>query len=302
MKNIFKIAIIGNGKLTKSLVKGFTASGMNPLEILVVGRTNSDLSFFESIGISTSRNIIDAKNVPTIILLVTPGGIGYQLDRLKEIDIKQPIRSAQFPYHFYVEQKIISICSGTNIEVFAKKLSVHPASIMKATMNTNVEFGKGVIRLAGIHEGIKGRNGYVLKEAENLFAFLGNVNIVSSFEVTRSIATIGAMNAVDARALELMHLSQSKISIRKWLLRLKSYVGSSIEFDSLPASDHFVCVARYLSNKAKVLETQLGYKNKDAEKLSIETLLSTVEALLKNKRLTKKSFLINIKNVAKKEE
>ncbi len=297
------IAIIGNGKLTKSLVAGFINSGMNLHEILVLGREQSDLTFFEQKGIPVSRNILDAKKVPTIILSVTPAGIGTQLRRLKKLKIQKPKRSNESPYRFFVEQKIISISSGTNIEVFAKILDVHPGSIVKATMNTNVEFLKGIIRLSGIHDGMRGPKDYVINETEKLFSELGKVEIVSSQELTRSIATVGAMNALDVKALSIIIKNkysklvyESNEGLRTILQTFRMHLGQKLMDGNLL---HYAMLHKYIHNKALVLE-KTGYTKENALKLSFQTIGSTLDSLLAKDDLCLQSFEKMIHGVATK--
>ena len=231
-KKMKKVAIIGTGKLSLAAVKGFIASGMESEKIIVIGRENSSLRPFEELGIPISRDIINAREAENILLMVTPQGIGPQLVRMKEAGI----------------ERFISFASGTDIPSFSRFLGIREADIVMGTLNTNVEYGRGLIVLS------------FCGEREKFLDCLGAVSVERPEEIMKSIITIGSMNAIDAKALWLMFESSKAGDFRKWLLEYS------------PNNPLF---AEYLSNKTKVL----GYGSSYAKKRSVESLESTISAL-----------------------
>jgi pyrroline-5-carboxylate reductase len=276
MQNI-KLAIVGNGKLAKSLVKGLLLSGTLPSEIFVVGsRETSDLSYFESVCVPNSRNIMDVKKAECVILAVTPTGIGSQLKRLREVEIKE----------------IISISSGTNVECFSRFLKIPKVSIVSGTLNTNVEYCKGLIYLSGAH-----RSG-ILRKAKVIFEKLGKVFLESPNNIRRSIVIIGSMNAFDALSLLIAFKKETEnkdISLEDWLKDI--YVWFLIRKDyAYRDDDSHIELQSYLQNKSVILS--VDFKCRYAKDITIRTFKSTLLSLLLIKDITVSDIEAHIRNVA----
>lgn len=297
-----KIAFVGNGKLTKAFVKGFLKGGVQPNEILIVGRESSDLSEFEKLDVKTTKDIMSVTDYHLIMLMVTPKGIVEQLERMRAVfNGIHPQKNADS--YFGVYPLVLSMSSGTDIQKFSKILNLHPGCILKGTTNTNVEYGKGVIRIAGIHNGVNtGKFDPLFKVMRNFNGWLGKTYIVSSKEVDRSITTVGSMNAVDARALEIMMKSEIGANITATKERLlvefdiiKVALLNTSNYDDLNYSvfKHYIC------NKIEVLE-MLGYKKDKAKILANVTMQSTLESLQYIDNFSENSFNEFIQKVATK--
>ena len=183
------IAIIGNGKVARALTLAFLKSGMSIESIIVIGRNEENLSYFKEKGIQTSVNILGASGIPNIILAVTPGGVGPQIKRLKELDLQK-------------NQKLICVCSGIDANYCANFLGINNDQVISATINTNVEYTSGIICLSKEDE------------TKKIFEPLGEVIFESSDDILKSVVSVGSMNAFDSKFIELAIGNQS---IKKWL-------------------------------------------------------------------------------------
>ena len=263
------IAVLGNGKFAKALILGFLKKGTPIESLIVIGREeskDSDLAFFQKLNVKTSREILDAQGVETIVIAVKPEGVGPQMKRLKKLTFEAPYEFDNF--EFAVPQKIICLASGTNIDACTKYLGIHPATFIKGTGNINVEHCTGIICLAGIHNGVYRSGPDVMKQAAELFAGMGKVSIESSRDILKSVVTVGAWNAFDTRALALIGEKQTKeknLSFGEWLLQ---------------ADETNPLIAKYLQNKAEVFMQEMGYSKDAARKKSLETFQSTLATLL----------------------
>ena len=263
------IALIGTGKFAKALILGFLATGTPIESLIVIGRAeskDSDLDFFKNLNVQTSREIQDAHGVETIIIAVKPEGVGPQLTRLKKIKLQQPHKNEKEQY--VVPQKIICLASGTNIDMCSKYLDIHPAIFVKGTGTVNVEYGTGIICLAGIHNGINSFGPDVIKHAIEIFSPFSKVIRESSHDVLKAIVTVGTWTAFDTRMLALVGEKETKeknISFNEWLLS---------------ANENHPLIAKYLQNKADVFVHEMGYSKTTAQKRSLETLQSTISTLL----------------------
>jgi pyrroline-5-carboxylate reductase len=297
-----KIAFVGNGKLTKAFVKGFLHGGVSSDEILVVGRENSDLSEFQNLGVKTSRNIASITDYHLIMLTVTPKGIVEQLERMKTVF--NGIHPQKNPdSYFGVYPLVLSMSSGTNIQKFSKILDLHPGCILKGTTNTNVEYGKGIIRIAGIHNGVNmGKFDSLFKVSRIFNDWLSVTYLVSSKEVDRSITTVGSMNAVDARALEIMIRNEidanATVTKERLLVEfdiMKIALLNTDQYDEL----NYSVFKHYIRNKREVLE-MLGYTKDKAKILADVTMRSTLESLMEVENFSENSFGEFIQKVATK--
>lgn len=280
----FEIAFIGNGKLTKSSVKGLLLTGVNPKQILVIGRETSDLSLFEFLGIATSRNIMDAKNVPTIMLMVTPAGTGYWLNEIQKIKIKTPyvkkLKNSSFVT--VVPQKIFCFVSGSNIADISSFLGIQPICIIKATTNTNVAYGQGIICLSPYP--------CLSKREQMIFKKLGTVIVESSKRVHQSITTVGAINAIHAKFIILLFQNQKRLNLKDYLTNiiLKKTAGK-ITKGSLRI---------YLQNMKFIFNRWLGYNKEMSGQRVEKTFYNTVETLLQIEDIAVKKIDEHIATVA----
>jgi pyrroline-5-carboxylate reductase len=130
----FKIAIIGNGKLAKSIVLGLLKSGFKPGQIIVIGRETSDLEWFSK-KVNISRNMEEIATASHIIIAVTPDGCGDTLVRIRDVNLQR-----LWGY------EIISFTSGLLTEQIS---NVIPENVLHrtiaATCNTNIAYGHGII-------------------------------------------------------------------------------------------------------------------------------------------------------------
>ena len=246
------IAIIGNGKVAKTLTLAFLKSGITMESIIVIGRNEEKLLYFKNKGIDTSIDIQDADGIPNLILAITPSGVGPSMKRLKELN-------------FHKSQKLVCICSGIDITFCADFLGVDTARIVSATINTNIEYNKGIICLAESENPSK-LELQILSETKKLFEPLGDVIFETAFGVLKSVASVGAMNAFDTKLIGL--IAKDKNDIKNWL------DGFDVSKD-----DSGQLIGQYLKNKSAVLVTEMGYTESEATKRSLETLESTVAAL-----------------------
>lgn len=247
------ITIIGNGKLAKALVLGLTRSGFHSSNILIIRRQNSssDFTFFTSRGIRVSTNMQECVSSQHIFLTVSPGGSG---------EIIAEIQKVRFNPDLHYE--IISLVSDLSRRDIKKAVGPTDCTIIRATCNTNIAFGKGLI---------------CATDDSILFSSLGRVTIELPNWVLRSIVTVGSGNAFDCVALKLCYeVSSGNKTLYNWLCGLRCVLSASS-----PLTEEYVHIARYLENKTKIFRNeQFRYSRDLAEVRSIVTLRSTVDALL----------------------
>lgn len=279
------IAFLGNGKLTKVFVLGFLRSGYKPEQIIVIGRESSDLSFFENLGVRTSRDILDAQGVPNILIMVTPKSIGEQLMRMRQLKIKKPYMRKKKNGNFLtiVPQRIISFVSGTNPLTVANFLGIDKRCITKATSNTNVEYCNGLICLP---------RSVSTKKFGELFEPLGEVIYEKSRNILKSVTTRGAMNAIDAKAIMILFKNRDGFFEKRASLR--TYLEAIHHQESISG------IEVYIESKGWVFTNYLGYDERESAEIAEETFYNTVSTLLKIKSLTLGAIEDHIKKVATK--
>ncbi len=69
-----------------------------------------------------------------------------------------------------------------------------------------------------------------------------------------------------------------------------SWLGMSVDLQTLTENAQYASLSKYLHTLTKVFCSELGYESHAAEKRSIESLKSTIEALLCTKRITVKTI------------
>ena len=161
-----KIVIIGSGKLATALVSGFIHAGIEKESIMVIGRDALKLSRFNTMGIKTSSAMNDVADAVNVLMAVTPAGAGQILQSLRKAKDECINRA------FYVE-RIISFVSGLTITQINKSLRFPHAKILRATCNTNIAFGQGIICLSGVVN--KNTDQCHVKHATQLLSVLGEV-------------------------------------------------------------------------------------------------------------------------------
>jgi pyrroline-5-carboxylate reductase len=259
-----KIAIIGNGKVARALAFGFVKSGIQKESIIIIGRNNENLLYFKENGFDTSVDIQSAKDVSNLILAVTPGGVGYQIKRLHSLS-------------FYSSQKLICICSGINTAYCANFLGTDKAYIVKATINTNIEYNKGIICIAKPELPNKLEE-QILAETKELFKKAGKVIFETNENITKSVASVGSMNAFDTAFIAFM-CENINISIQNFLYETGTWLKVNQSMHQLVTSKKYDDITKYLMNKSSVLEKEMLYTKTDADTRAIETFRSTILAL-----------------------
>ena len=283
------IAVLGTGKFAKALILGFLKKGTPIESLVVIGREESkdyDLAFFKKLGVKTSKEILDAQGVQTIIVAVKPEGVGPQMKRLKKLTFQDPYEFAN--YSFVVPQKIICLASGTNIDTCIRYLGIHPATFIKGTGTINVASCAGIICLSGIHNGVHRYGPDAMKQAAKVFEGMGKVIIENSRDILKAIVTVGTWTAFDTRILALIGKKETKeenISFNEWLSKV---------------DEKHPIIAKYLQNKVDVFVHEMGYSNDSAKKRSLETLQSTISTLLLIPELDETKLQAHIDKVATK--
>ena len=279
------IAIIGNGKVAKSLTIGLLRSGVKKESILIIGRSWDALCYFREIGFDTSIDIKQANDISNIILAVTPFGIGPWIKRLHTLN-------------WYSNQKLICICSGIDIKSSAKFLGIDPGYMVKATINTNVEYSHGIICLSKPKSPSK-LDEQILSETKDLFQNLGNVIFETKDDVTKSILSVGSMNAFDSKFIEKL-IQKENIPIEKWLSKIKEWLNECKNFDQITKSHKNFIVADYIKNKANVFVDQMNYSKNKAKIRAYETFKSTVLTLCCIPDITLNDIDLHVKKVITK--
>ena len=275
------IAILGSGKFALALVRGFLKSGTPPQSILVIGREKSNLTNFEAIQVGTSKSVEDAVDIPHILVVVKPEGIGPQMKRIKEAGLKQTI---------------ICLSSGANIHDCAAFLGRPDGDIIIGTGNTNVEHCTGIICLSGTSN----KNNQLIN-AKTLFSPTATVAFEKQEDILKSVATIGAWNAFDALALELIgkkETVQKSVTFDRWLTNIESWLASDTVFETKVVDPHKELLGKYLITKNDVLSRVFGYSKQQAQKRSLETFESCVSALRAIDNIDVDKIKLHIKKVA----
>lgn len=187
--NTKKIAIIGTGKVSHALKNGFVNHGKYLSDnILVVGKNHSK-------GKDPSL-----KNYEHIVLAVRPDNA---------IDLLVSLKGRISPSAI-----ITSFVSGLNITILGKILRLPYHQIVKATLNTNVAFGCGIICFKAVSNSAE-------STMQNIFTNLvhpqGLIS-VSAKDVNKGITLYGSMNAFDAKFIKFLYYRKSKnISFKKFV-------------------------------------------------------------------------------------
>lgn len=275
-----KIVIIGNGKLAKSLVEGFLRAQI-PCEniILIKPRKNSNVDWFSKKGIHTSDDYYHVYSADYILLAVTPAGSAPTLKSIHACRGKQLGRDAIF----------ISFVSGLSITRISTALHFHLGNIIRATTNTNIAYNKGIICASAVHNGMVSCKS-AIKVSAKLLQLLGIVIEENTKELTKSITTVGSMNAIDATALKISYLqtiesdcSLPAWSFRSWLTHIFVEIDAKKSFSPTYATVH---IYNYLKAKEEALVAALGYSPTQGKLRSLQTLKSTIEALLSHENIT----------------
>lgn len=265
-----KIVIIGSGKLATALVSGFIHAGIEKESIMVIGRDALKLSRFNTMGIKTSSAMNDVADAVNVLMAVTPAGAGQILQSLRKAKDECINRA------FYVE-RIISFVSGLTITQINKSLRFPHAKILRATCNTNIAFGQGIICLSGVVN--KNTDQCHVKHATQLLSVLGEVVREYPKELTKSIATVGSMNAFDALAIKIIFQTVENMSLVSWLEYIEECRITGLLQNSIVRSESQVALNEYLRNKVKVL-CELGYGERALERAHA-TFKSTLATLRK---------------------
>lgn len=260
-----KIMIIGGGKLGFAIAQGFLNAKIEKNDLLVVCRSNESRVKFSELGITTTNFIMGShlKDYQTIFLAVRPQDIGAVIMQLKNV-------RSEFTAQRLPENNIISIVSGLSINVLSDYSGIHPRYITTATMNTNVAHNCGLITFTKFPDN--------KMNSEEILEILGTVEKVAKYQdVLSRITTIGSMNALDAVALKWTYKKYFIDHLfSDFLEHIESQLktGKVIEMDT-PLQDYIIA-------KTKALKSFSEQYAQIAEKIAIDTLLSTVVLLKKS--------------------
>ncbi len=278
-----KIAILGNGKLTLSIVLDFIASGLKD-SLVVIGRDTSNLTAFDKLGVRVSRKIEDAQEASFIFITVTPSALGEQLFRMRVLDIKFPTQ-------------VVSIVSGSNAYDIAQFLGIKQQCVIVGTATANIQYGYGLLYF--------GRKANIQEDLTKLFRPSNKIVFGKFKNIIKKVTAWGAMAGIDTKALILMYESLSddlkvQCSLRQFLLLIKHHIkeqGINAYSDIHPEVN---IVVDYLQRKARILREVLGYGYSAGSHISVDSFYSTVCALLEIKDLTIDALHGHILKVATK--
>jgi hypothetical protein len=194
-----KISVVGNGKVALSLLEIWLALGFHPSQIIIIRReeSESDFSWFVRQGIKVSLEMSDVVNSTHICLVVTPDATGDILFRLKNVEL--------LPLQGY---KIVNMVSGCDNQYLAPFIRV-PHRIVRATCNTNVAHGSGIV---------------CASENSILFEGLGTTFIEPASTIELAVPIVGSGNGICYKNLIISFKERGKndMSFFQWLFGLRS--------------------------------------------------------------------------------
>ena len=135
-----KLTIIGAGKLTASVLKGFLRSGIPATEITVVGRQGTDFSRVSKFGVATTTSLETVIDNDFLFLAVQPKHVGRMAQQIRQARYNFNKQKGRYPF-----PKVISVISNQSINEISKHTHLPHNSIVCVTMDTNVSIGKGLI-------------------------------------------------------------------------------------------------------------------------------------------------------------
>ncbi len=251
----FKIAIIGNGKLAKSIVLGLLKSGFKPGQIIVIGRETSDLEWFSK-KVNISRNMEEIATASHIIIAVTPDGCGDTLVRIRDVNLQR-----LWGY------EIISFTSGLLTEQIS---NVIPENVLHrtiaATCNTNIAYGHGIIcstRDSNLLRFLVGENLYIERNQEKIINY---------------IVSIGSFNALHCVGVDLAK-TKSRMPLSKWI-DCADYSLSNFNFpDQIHSKDPQYVIKEYLCNVSRIFSRNFYHNVSQSERMALGTFKSTLQTL-----------------------
>lgn len=251
----YRIAIIGNGKLAKSIVLGLLRAGFRPGQIIVIGRETSDLEWFSK-KVNTSRNMDEIITASHIIIAVTPTGCGDTLTRIRDVELQR-----LWGY------EIISFVSGLLVEQVS---NIIPESVahrtIAATCNTNIAYGHGIIcstRDSDLLRFLVGENLYIER---------------SQGKIINSIVGIGSFNALHCVGIELAK-TKLHMPLSKWI-NCADYSLSNFSFpEQVHPDDPQYIIKDYLCNVSRIFSRNLYHNVSQSERMTLGTFKSTIETL-----------------------
>ncbi len=254
-KSTYRIAIIGNGKLAKSITLGLLRAGFRPGQIIVIGRETSDLEWFSK-KVNTSRYMEEIATASHIIIAVTPVGCGDTLTRISKVGLQR-----LFGYEF------ISFASGLMPEQISNFI---PESVahrtISATCNTNIAYGSGIV--------------HSTRDSE-LLRFLVEDNLLierKPEKIINSIVGVGSFNALHCVGIDIAK-NQSGMTLEKWLNCAENSLSGFNFPEEINQKDPQHVIKEYLSTISIISSRNLNYTISQAEKLTLNTFSSTISAL-----------------------
>ncbi len=287
MKAKFKVAFVGNGKLTKALISGFLISGFLPEEIVVIKKedSTSDFSWYKERTIFISADMQYIADAPAIVLAVLPQGSGNILSRMSRVTFDENIR-----------YEIISFVSGlTSDEIRRSNIRISKGKLIRGTCNINVANAKGTICLntgsslfAPIEGGVVFDEQGVVVLSKRYYTYrsvLGTVVFSQADRMHFMVVAIGSAPAIDYKKISMLYESRitsennTDVSFFEWLMYLNNYLKEfAFSYSSDPEEQ---LVVEYLLAKAEILaNTKFQFNRRDARELGITTFKSCVESLL----------------------
>lgn len=254
-KASYRIAIIGNGKLAKSIVSGLLRAGFRPGQIIVIGRETSDLEWFSK-KVNISCNMAEIVTASHIIIAVTPAGSGDTLLRISQVQLAR-----LWGY------EIVSFTSGLIPEQVS---NVIPESVMhrtiSATCNTNIAYGSGMICAT--------RDSDLLRYlADNYLCIERRPEMIIN-----AIVSYGSFNALHCVGIDIAR-NRSAMSLEKWL-NCADYCLTKFDFpERINSDDPQKVIKEYLSVVSRIFSNNLSYSINKSEELTLNTFKSTLRAL-----------------------
>ena len=267
-----KVIIIGAGKLSKSIVAGLLFAGIDPRDILVIGRAVDSFDYYIEHGVACASEFQHRLGAEFLILAVTPPGAGAVLSDLHMYGVKY--------------ETLISFVSGLFPDTISRVLEIPLTSIAIATANTNIGSGNGVVCVLATEN----------KHALLLLEKLGTVSSEPSEEMLiAAIMSVGSMNAFDAQAIKMAYdIYATNSSLYDWLCGLANVLNCETA-----QSDSYQLFMRYLDAKSRALANI--YTQSDACERARATTVSTLNALIsKGSAVTVSDIEILIQSVVTK--
>jgi pyrroline-5-carboxylate reductase len=288
-----RIAIIGNGKLTKELIQGLLSAGHLPENITIIRRedSSSDFSWFDSHKIVVSVNMQLIADASHILIAVVPKASGDMLDRLSKVTFSEDLK-----------YEIVSFVSGLYRDHIRRHiLGTVKYILISGTCNTNIAYKHGVICLDGgstlfsplpgekIPKDGDGRA--MLTSKHHTYASAcGTVIWGPSDRMHFAVLTTGSAPAIDYTQIQDLYsstpMSGDYPTFYYWLLVLQNQLNA-FSFEDFELYKHIhphtFRLFEYIGMKARLFSDQRFQYKKDAGKqlaiLSVKSCVATLIAI-----------------------